>query len=61
MLKRLSYISPLAVPLLMEMGKEPTPRGTADDEWLLGEAASRHDDLVREATQGLGAGRVEAL
>ena len=59
MLKRLSHISPLAVPLLMEMGKEPV-RGTADDE-LLGEAASRHDDLVREATQGLGAGRVEAL
>ncbi len=59
MLKRLSHISPLAVPLLMEMGKEPV-RGAADDE-LLGEAASRHDDLVREATQGLGAGRVEAL
>ena len=59
MLKRLSHISPLAVPLLMEMGKEPV-RGAADDE-LLGEAATRHDDLVREATQGLEAGRVEAL
>ena len=59
MLKRLSHISPLAVPLLMEMGKEPV-RGSADDE-LLGEAATRHDDLVREATQGLEAGRVEAL
>jgi len=59
MLKRLSHISPLAVSLLMEMGKEPV-RGAADDE-LLGEAESRHDDLVREATQGLEAGGVEAL
>ena len=50
-LQRLSHISPLAVPLLMEMGKEPI-RGDADDE-LLGEAANRHDDLVREAMQGL--------
>jgi ATP-dependent Lhr-like helicase len=63
MLKRLSHISPLAVPLLMEMGKEPV-RGTADDE-LLGEAAEpasrRHDDLVREAIEGLEAGRVGAI
>ncbi len=59
MLRRLSHISPLAVPLLMEMGKEPV-RGAADDD-LLGEAASRHDDLVREATQGLEVGRVEIL
>ena len=59
MLRRLSHISPLAVPLLMEMGKEPV-RGAADDE-LLGEAASRHDDLVREATQGLEVSRVETL
>lgn len=53
-LKRLPHISPLAVPLLMEMGKEPV-RGAADDE-LLGEAsmraATRHEDLIREATQG---------
>ena len=52
-LKRLARISPLAVPLLMEMGKEPV-RGAADDE-LLGEAslraATRHEDLIREATQ----------
>ena len=47
-LKRLPHISPLAVPLLMEMGKEPI-RGAADDD-LLGEAANRHDDLIREAT-----------
>ena len=54
-LKRLAHISPLAVPLLMEMGKEPI-RGAADDE-LLGEAslrtASRHEDLIREATQSV--------
>ena len=54
-LKRLSHISPLAVPLLMEMGKEPI-RGAADDE-LLGEAsvraATRHADLIREATQSV--------
>ena len=52
-LNRLPHISPLAVPLLMEMGKEPV-RGAADDE-LLGEAdmrtAKRHEDLIREATQ----------
>ena len=47
-LKRLPHIS-LKVPLLMEMGKEPI-RGAADDE-LLGEASSRHEDLIREATQ----------
>ena len=51
-LNRLSHISPLAVPLLMEMGKEPV-RGAADDE-LLGEASNRHDDLVREALSGAG-------
>ena len=55
MLKRLSHISPLAVPLLMELGKEPV-RGTADDE-LLGEAslraATRHEELIREATQSV--------
>ena len=55
LLKRLPHISPLAVPLLMEMGKEPV-RGAADDD-LLGEAArpaaQRHDDLVREATEGI--------
>jgi ATP-dependent Lhr-like helicase len=54
-LKRLAHISPLAVPLLMEMGKEPV-RGAADDE-LLGEAsmrsATRHADLIREATQSV--------
>ena len=49
-LKRLAHVSPLAVPLLMEMGKEPI-RGAADDE-LLGEASARHDDLVREALGG---------
>ncbi|MBL6762036.1 MAG: ligase-associated DNA damage response DEXH box helicase [PS1 clade bacterium] len=61
LLKRLDHISPLAVPLLMEMGKEPV-RGAADDE-LLGEAAStRHDDLVREATQGIsGFGHADAV
>ena len=54
-LNRLAHISPLAVPLLMEMGKEPI-RGAADDE-LLGEAsqrtAMRHEDLIREATQAV--------
>ena len=50
-LNRLNHISPLAVPLLMEMGKEPV-RGAADDE-LLGEASSWHDDLIRDAMQGL--------
>ena len=60
MLKRLDHISPLAVPLLMEMGKEPV-RGTADDE-LLGEASNRHDDLVREATEGIsGFGHADAI
>ncbi len=57
--KRLPHISPLAVPLLMEMGKEPV-RGAADDE-LLGEASNRHDDLVREATEGIsGFGHADA-
>ncbi|MCH1569616.1 MAG: ligase-associated DNA damage response DEXH box helicase [Alphaproteobacteria bacterium] len=60
MLKRLDHVSPLAVPLLMEMGKEPV-RGTADDE-LLGEASNRHDDLVREATEGIsGFGHADAI
>ena len=58
--KRLPHISPLAVPLLMEMGKEPV-RGAADDE-LLGEASTRHDDLIREATEGLsGFGHADPL
>ena len=47
-LQRLAHVSPLAVPLLMEMGKEPV-NGGADDE-LLGEAASRHMALIREAS-----------
>ena len=50
-LNRLAHVTPLAVPLLAEMGKEPI-RGAADDE-LLGEAANRHDDLVKEAMQGI--------
>jgi ATP-dependent Lhr-like helicase len=50
-LNRLAHISPLAVPLLMEMGKEPV-RGAADDE-LLSEASHRHDNLIREATQAV--------
>jgi ATP-dependent Lhr-like helicase len=62
--KRLDHVSPLAVPLLMEMGKEPI-RGAADDE-LLGEAAKpanqRQDDLVREATEGIsGFGHADAI
>jgi ATP-dependent Lhr-like helicase len=62
--KRLDHVSPLAVPLLMEMGKEPI-RGAADDE-LLGEAAKpnsqRADDLIREATEGIsGFGHADAL
>jgi len=55
-LQRLPHVSPLAVPLLMEMGKEPV-NGGADDE-LLGEAASRHTALIREA---LGQGNIDAL
>jgi ATP-dependent Lhr-like helicase len=64
LLKRLDHVSPLAVPLLMEMGKEPI-RGAADDE-LLGEVAKpanqRQDDLVREATEGIsGFGHADAI
>jgi len=58
--KRLPHISPLAVPLLMEMGKEPV-RGAADDD-LLGEASNRHDDLIREASEGIkGFGHADPL
>ncbi len=43
--KRLDRISPLAVPVMLEIGKEPVSGGEAD-EHVLREAA---DDLVREA------------
>ena len=43
--KRLDRISPLAVPVMLEIGKEAVPGGEAD-EHVLREAA---DDLVREA------------
>ena len=42
-------MSPLAVPLLMEMGKQLV-RGQAEDD-LLGEASQRDEALIREATQ----------
>ena len=45
---RLDHVSPLAVPVLMEMGKEPI-RGAADDD-LLGEAAERNTRLIMEAS-----------
>ena len=45
---RLDHVSPLAVPVLMEMGKEPI-RGAADDD-LLGEAAARNTRLIMEAS-----------
>ena len=48
-LLRLAHVSPLAVPLLMEMGKQPV-RGQAEDD-LLGEASQRDEALIREATQ----------
>ena len=44
--KRLSRISPLAVPIMLEVGKEAVP-GEAND-WLLAEA---EDDLIRDAMQ----------
>jgi ATP-dependent helicase Lhr and Lhr-like helicase len=43
--KRLDRISPLAVPVMLEIGREAVPGGEAD-EHVLREAA---DDLVREA------------
>ena len=43
---RLDHVSPLAVPVLMEMGKEPI-RGAADDD-LLSEAAARNTRLIME-------------
>jgi ATP-dependent Lhr-like helicase len=43
-LKRLEQISPLAVPIMLEIGKEPV--GNAADEALLAEAV---DDLIAEA------------
>jgi len=43
--QRLDRISPLAVPVMLEIGKEPVARGDADDH-VLREAA---DDLVKEA------------
>jgi ATP-dependent Lhr-like helicase len=43
--KRLDRISPLAVPVMLEIGKESVPGGEAD-EHVLREAA---DDLAREA------------
>jgi ATP-dependent Lhr-like helicase len=43
--QRLDRISPLAVPVMLEIGKEPVAGGEADDH-VLREAA---DDLVREA------------
>jgi ATP-dependent Lhr-like helicase len=49
--QRLDRISPLAVPVMLEIGKEAVARGGAD-EHVLREAA---DDLVREA-MGDGAG-----
>ena len=46
--RRLNHVSPLSVPVLMEMGKEPI-RGAADDD-LLGEAAARNTRLIMEAS-----------
>jgi ATP-dependent Lhr-like helicase len=43
--RRLDYISPLAIPVLLEIGRERVPGAGADDH-VLREAA---DDLVREA------------
>ena len=43
--RRLSRISPLAVPVMLEIGKESIPGGSAD-EHVLREAA---EDLVRDA------------
>jgi ATP-dependent Lhr-like helicase len=44
LLKRLDQISPLAVPIMLEVGKESV--GSAADEALLAEAS---DDLIRDA------------
>ena len=49
---RLDHVSPLAVPVLMEMGKEPI-RGAADDD-LLSEAAARNTRLIMEASGLIG-------
>jgi ATP-dependent Lhr-like helicase len=45
-LKRLDRVSPLAVPVLLDIGKESV--GGDANEFLLGEAA---DDLIEEATR----------
>ena len=45
-LKRLDRVSPLAVPVLLDIGKEAV--GGDANEFLLGEAA---DDLIEEATR----------
>ncbi len=45
--RRLERISPLAVPVMLEIGKESVPGGGAD-EHVLREAA---EDLVRDAMQ----------
>ena len=50
---RLDRVSPLAVPVLLEIGREQV-QGAAIDE-LLDEAAS---DLIAEATQGVEQGRL---
>lgn len=44
--RRLERVSPLAVPLMLEIGKEPVPGEAMED--LLGEAA---EDLITEATR----------
>ncbi|SON58337.1 ATP-dependent DNA helicase RecQ [Hartmannibacter diazotrophicus] len=47
--KRLDRVSPLAVPIMLEIGREPVAGEAADD--ILADAA---DDLVREAMGGAG-------
>jgi ATP-dependent Lhr-like helicase len=44
---RLARVSPLSVPILLEIGKEPVAGQTAES--FLREAA---DDLIREAMEG---------
>ncbi|WP_306120023.1 MULTISPECIES: ligase-associated DNA damage response DEXH box helicase [unclassified Roseitalea] len=46
--KRLDRISPLAVPVMLEIGKEPVISAETDDA-LLAEKAAATEDLVREA------------
>jgi ATP-dependent Lhr-like helicase len=54
--QRLDRVSPLAVPVMLEIGKESVPRGEADEHILRAAA----DDLVKEAMGNGSSGGGEA-